>query len=286
MELQRCELSSCWDDEDKYEDMMLRHNIHLANTQEKFNRKNQLQVGAICLDGLDHITTVLTDEKAQKVNGGDKNTNQQCLHQVEDRGYESSVSQEKQDALNRSRNTDSERPSLKIDKEGRLLLETPDDLQNLLLLRKTKREQKAAARKPAAASPAVHSVPYYVDEDDFLKACDHKQLQVIDRYLSTGGDVNACDAFERTGLHRACSKGHIEVVSRLLEAGADIHSRDKLWSTCVHSACRGGNLSVLQLVLDHGADISATDKGRSPLDGVLEWQNEAKTLLVQQNDRK
>ncbi|CAK6979434.1 ankyrin repeat domain-containing protein 1-like [Scomber scombrus] len=195
--------------------------------------------------------------------GGYKQTNEQLVcRQAEDRGYESSVTQEKKDALNYSSNAESERPiSLKTDKAGRLVLETPDDLQNLLLLRKTKREQKAAVRKSAVHRPAaVQSVPYYVDEDDFLKACDQKQLQVIDRYLSTGGDVNTCDSFERTGLHRASSNGHTEIITKLLEAGANVHSKDKLWSTCVHSACRGGNLSVLQLVLNHGADITATDK--------------------------
>uniref|UniRef100_A0A3P8SJ67 Uncharacterized protein n=1 Tax=Amphiprion percula TaxID=161767 RepID=A0A3P8SJ67_AMPPE len=174
--------------------------------------------------------------------------------QVEDGGYESSVSQEKQDT-----NTNSERSvSLKTDKSGRLLVETAADLQNLLLLRKTRRQQKATVRP--AAPPAVHRVPYYVDEDDFLQACDQNQQLLIDRYLSTGGDVNACDSFERTGLHRASSQGHAEVVFKLLEAGADVHRRDKLWSTCLHSACRGGHLSVLKLLLDHGGDITATDK--------------------------
>lgn len=37
------------------------------------------------------------------------------------------------------------------------------------------------------------SQPYYVDEADFWRACEQKQLLVIDRYLSTGGDVNARD---------------------------------------------------------------------------------------------
>lgn len=36
-----------------------------------------------------------------------------------------------------------------------------------------------------------------MDEDDFWKACDQKQLLVIERYLSTGGDVDACDAVSR-----------------------------------------------------------------------------------------
>lgn len=36
-----------------------------------------------------------------------------------------------------------------------------------------------------------------MDEDDFWKACDQQQLLVIERYLSTGGDVDACDAVSR-----------------------------------------------------------------------------------------
>lgn len=35
--------------------------------------------------------------------------------------------------------------------------------------------------------------PYYVDEEDFWKACDQNDLLVINRYLTTGGDVDACD---------------------------------------------------------------------------------------------
>ncbi|XP_029977933.1 ankyrin repeat domain-containing protein 1-like [Sphaeramia orbicularis] len=271
----------------------------------------------------------------------DEDEEEEHMILVEDGCYESSVSKEKQD---------SDRPiRLKTDKCGRPLLETPADLQNLMALRKTKRERKAPPRKPAP----VQRVPYYVDEEDFFKACDEQQMLVIDRYLSIGGDVNALDTFERTGLQRACSKGHTEVVSKLLEAGANVHNRDKLWSTCLHTACRGGSLSVLKLLLNHGADITATDKldstplhvsvrvghyelaehliqcgaevntqdkegdtplhdaarlnkhkviqlllqhgantdtknqdGLCPLDGVLEWQNEAKTLLTEQNDRK
>nr|XP_029138380.1 ankyrin repeat domain-containing protein 1-like isoform X2 [Labrus bergylta] len=134
--------------------------------------------------------------------------------------YESSVTQEKKDSA---------RPvSVKTDKSGRLLLETPADLQNLLLLRKTKKEQKAAVRK-SAAPPAAPVVPYYVDEEDFFKACDQNQLLLIDRYLETGGDVNARDSFEHTGLHRASSKGHTEVITKLIEAGVNVHLRDKLW---------------------------------------------------------
>ncbi|TKS89302.1 Ankyrin repeat domain-containing protein 1 [Collichthys lucidus] len=128
--------------------------------------------------------------------------------------------------------------------------------------------------------------PYYVDEDDFFKACDRKQLLVIDRYLSTGGDVNAYDAFERTGLHRACSQGHTEVVTKLMEAGADIRHRDKEGDTPLHDAVRLNRSRIIQLLLLHGANTHLTNQdGRRPLDEALEWQNEAKTL-IEQNNRK
>ncbi|XP_029695264.1 ankyrin repeat domain-containing protein 1 isoform X3 [Takifugu rubripes] len=178
-------------------------------------------------------------------------------------GYELSVSQEKQDTRSSEHANFSHPSSLRTDKAGRVILETTSDLQNLLILRQSKREQKCAVRR-ADAPPVVHTAPYYVDEEDFWKACDRNDLLVINRYLSTGGDVDACDAFERTGLHRACSHGNTGAVARLIEAGANIiNSRDKLWSTCVHAACRGGHLSVLQLLLDHGADITAADKLKS-----------------------
>ncbi|XP_069543524.1 LOW QUALITY PROTEIN: ankyrin repeat domain-containing protein 1-like [Brachyistius frenatus] len=161
---------------------------------------------------------------------------------------------------------DEEGEMMVVDRSGCLLLETPADLQNLLLLRKT-RDQKAEVRKPNAAPPAGQRVPYYVDEDDFFQACDQNQLLLIDRYLSTGVDVSACDTFQRTGLHRASSQGHAEVITKLLEAGTDTHLRQvlmlssvQLSSTYVHSACRRGNLSVVKLLLNHGADITATDK--------------------------
>lgn len=43
-------------------------------------------------------------------------------------------------------------------------------------------------------SDVIVTQPYYVDEEDFWKACDRNDLLVINRYLTTGGDVDACDA--------------------------------------------------------------------------------------------
>ncbi|CAL8263821.1 unnamed protein product [Arctogadus glacialis] len=174
-------------------------------------------------------------------------------------GYELSVVQEKGEATTRGPETDPDTViNLKTDKAGKLVLETLDDLNNIMLLRKRKRERKTPASKPIPASAPL--LPYYVDEEDFFKACEHNQLPVIEKFLQDGGDVNAQDNFQRTGLHKACFRGHMEVARRLVEAKADVHMRDKLGSSCVHAACRGGCLSVLELLLDNGAATSDKDK--------------------------
>lgn len=43
-------------------------------------------------------------------------------------------------------------------------------------------------------SDVIVTQPYFVDEEDFWKACDRNDLLVINRYLTTGGDVDASDA--------------------------------------------------------------------------------------------
>uniref|UniRef100_A0A4W5R1C5 Ankyrin repeat domain-containing protein 1 n=1 Tax=Hucho hucho TaxID=62062 RepID=A0A4W5R1C5_9TELE len=175
--------------------------------------------------------------------------------------YETSVSQEKQEDLRSHKDSlaDTDAPmNLNVDKSGHLRLETIDDLQIMLQLRKSrKRARRVQVRKPP---PAPETVPYYVDEVDFFKACEENKLPLIERYLEKSGDVNACDNFRRTGLHRACTQGHVDVVKRLLEAGASIENKDKLDATAVHCACRGGSMLVLDLLLNHDGSFSTRDK--------------------------
>ncbi|KAL0984141.1 hypothetical protein UPYG_G00137630 [Umbra pygmaea] len=141
---------------------------------------------------------------------------------------------------------------------GHLTLETIEDLQTILQMRELRtRTRRQQVCKPP---PPPEIVPYYVDEEDFLKACELNKLPLIERYLEKFGDVNACDNFRRTGLHRASINGHVDVVERLLQAGASIENKDKLYATSVHWACRGGSRPVLELLLNHNGSFSARDK--------------------------
>uniref|UniRef100_A0A4W3K2Q7 Ankyrin repeat domain-containing protein 1 n=1 Tax=Callorhinchus milii TaxID=7868 RepID=A0A4W3K2Q7_CALMI len=141
--------------------------------------------------------------------------------------------------------------------EQKLKLETIDDLQFLIKLKKKKRA-KVAVNTLKEPEPEIITEP--VDIESFLKAAVDNKLPVIEKYLADGGDPNVCDQFNRTAMHRACSEGHEEVVSKLLEVGALVEFRDKLCATAIHWASRGGSLGALKMLLNKNANVNAKDK--------------------------
>ncbi len=50
--------------------------------------------------------------------------------------------------------------------------------------------------------------------------------EILDDYLTRGGDPNACDHTGCTLLHEAANFGQLEIVKRLLQAGADVNRAD------------------------------------------------------------
>ncbi|XP_069467411.1 ankyrin repeat domain-containing protein 1 [Ambystoma mexicanum] len=190
---------------------------------------------------------------------------------LENGEYESAVTLEKQDDLKTLRKSwpSQENTTAKDEKqlkaelikkklEQRPKLENLDDLQTIITLKKRKKCKKVIV--PVVKEPEPEVITEPVDAAAFLKAALENKMPVVEKYLSDGGDPNACDEYKRTALHRACSEGHMAIVEKLIEAGAKIDFRDMLESTAVHWACRGGSLEALKLLLNKGAHINARDK--------------------------
>ncbi|XP_076835007.1 uncharacterized protein ankrd1a [Brachyhypopomus gauderio] len=175
--------------------------------------------------------------------------------------YEATVNCEKQDGT-QTCETDGHSQTgpqltLNVDQLGHLRLETVDDLFNILQLRKRRRERKIKSQKK---EPEPEILPETVDQDMFLTAVVENKMLVVEKYLSVGGDPNACDHFKRSALHKACFHGHVDIMKRLLAAGASIENKDKLDATAVHWACRGGSLPALELLLNEGGKVGSRDK--------------------------
>uniref|UniRef100_A0A8C1JBT8 Ankyrin repeat domain-containing protein 1 n=1 Tax=Cyprinus carpio TaxID=7962 RepID=A0A8C1JBT8_CYPCA len=212
--------------------------------------------------GLLRVEELITRKRGEgKVPGG------ACAEVFTAGEYETSIIQEKkyglqaQQDLNDTTQNDI-KPSeqnlkLNVDRSGQLKLETVEDLFNILLLRKRRKERKIQASKK---QPEPDILPETVDQALFLKAVTENKLPVVEKYLSDGGDPNACDHFKRSALHKASAQGYIEIMQKLLESGASMDQKDKLDATAVHWACRGGSLPALELLLNKGAKFNSRDK--------------------------
>ena len=125
-------------------------------------------------------------------------------------------------------------------------------------------------------------------EWDLVTATDYESIQVIEKLLDDGADIDA--TLQRTALHAAAANGNLEIVELLIERGADvnlkdIHGRVPMFvalaehqpevaarlaeadtnpnvrtvdgSTLLMAAVRAEEIQLVQWALDHGTDVNA-----------------------------
>nr|XP_033805851.1 ankyrin repeat domain-containing protein 23 isoform X2 [Geotrypetes seraphini] len=167
-------------------------------------------------------------------------------------GVKEIIKQEKQKA------EDEKRKKIENFNNSRIRLESLEDLQSFIRVRKEKKPRIKKEPVPPKLEPQETSEP--VDVPLFLLAALEDRVLLVNKYLSDGGNPNVHDQFLCTALHRACLRGHQQIVENLLNAGATLEPMDMLGGTPLHWACRGGQLEIIKLLLNRGAKIHHKDK--------------------------
>ncbi len=91
-------------------------------------------------------------------------------------------------------------------------------------------------------------------EGDLSHAAAQGDLELVQRLLEAGADVNGTDAWGHTPLLSACWAGHKEIVQVLLERGADPTATTPRGWTGIRFANRVGHPEIVDLLKAAGAE--------------------------------
>ena len=95
--------------------------------------------------------------------------------------------------------------------------------------------------------------------------------RLLELTLANGGDIDAKDSYNGTGLIRAADRGHVVIVKRLLETEIAVDHVNRLgWTALLEAIILGGgdprHTAVVRLLVDAGADVDLADReGETPL---------------------
>lgn len=96
-------------------------------------------------------------------------------------------------------------------------------------------------------------------------------VALLELTLENGGDVDAKDSYNGTGLIRAADRGYLAIVRRLLETPIDVDHVNRLgWTALLEAIILGGgdraHTEVVRILVEAGADVDLADsEGVTPL---------------------
>jgi ankyrin repeat protein len=90
-------------------------------------------------------------------------------------------------------------------------------------------------------------------------ACQHKNFELVDYFLSEGANINTVDQLVETPLFNA-ARDDISIVEKLVDRNSNVNAANNNGRTPTDKAISWGRLDIVEFLLGHGASISAVDK--------------------------
>ena len=119
--------------------------------------------------------------------------------------------------------------------------------------------------------PQIQHHKTAVNDEQFLRLCQHRKEQDILKAIKAGANVNAVDNHGTTALMRAAMRKVSAAVEALIANGAEVNSANKFGVTPLMMAVMNSRKKNIEMLLDHGADVLARKKkGKSILDYARE----------------
>ena len=96
--------------------------------------------------------------------------------------------------------------------------------------------------------------------ESLLAAIRRGDLEMVDKWIRSGIDVQSLQSEEKSPLHIAVMRNQSNrMINLLLDAGCDIDAKDGEGKTPVRWACDLGLLPLVGLLLDRGCRIDICD---------------------------
>nr|WP_320110180.1 ankyrin repeat domain-containing protein [Wolbachia endosymbiont (group B) of Chorthippus parallelus] len=91
-------------------------------------------------------------------------------------------------------------------------------------------------------------------------ATKNSHLDVLEKLIKEGANVNERNKYGNIPLHWAASYGRLSTVEELIEKGADINAKNNNGNTPLHWAVKSSHLEVAKFLISNHADVNAKNK--------------------------
>ena len=132
----------------------------------------------------------------------------------------------------------------------------------------------------------VNKEETFINKTALHFALETNHLEIAQKLIKAGANVNHADWRKRTPLHLAAEYGFLEIVKILLERGAEVNlqSSDVIYQeadkTPLMFAAIGGHTDVVKVLLKNGADIGLKDAEGQTAAMSASINNQQKTLDI------